>query len=204
MDGPRNQEGFRGPTHVPDESARASTRETPMNDATHFWHAYRTGRTRPRGRAPEPTRPGTPPRRTTWRIARRGLLRALFASATVAFTAGALSRIPAAPPYGEPAGASAWGEDGGSTFDEMYAGHRIQGWPIEADGSDIAVFVDGRELDLMRRADGSYLSSVDHYESYTTAREAARAAATELGVARLSAVPLHGGHEGGAGRGVHA
>ncbi|MFI6054803.1 tyrosinase family oxidase copper chaperone [Streptomyces violascens] len=174
-----------------------------MNDATHFWHAYRTGRTRPRGRAPEPTRPGTPPPRTTWRIARRGLLRALFASASVAFTAAALSRIPAAPAYGEPAGAAAPQLDDGFTFDEMYAGHRIQGWPVEAESTEVTAFVDGRQLDLMRRADGSYLSSVDHYESYATAREAARAAAAELGSARLAFVPVHD-HEEEAGRGVHA
>ncbi|MGW2818387.1 tyrosinase family oxidase copper chaperone [Streptomyces sp. NPDC001415] len=175
-----------------------------MNDATHFWHAYRTGRTRPRGRAPEPTRPGTPPPRTTWCIARRGLLRALFASATVAFTATALSRIPDAEPYGEPAVASGPQADDGFTFDEMHTGHRIQGWPVQADSTDVVVFVDGRQLDLMRRADGSYLSSVDHYESYATAREAARAAAAELGAARLASVPVHGSHEGEAGRGVHA
>ncbi|RCH65423.1 tyrosinase co-factor protein [Streptomyces sp. SDr-06] len=178
-----------------------------MSDATYFWRACRTGRTRPRGRAPEPTRPGTPPPRTSWRIARRGLLRALFASATVAFTAAALSRIPSAEPYGEPTG-SAGPERGtgpeGSTFDEMYAGHRIQGWPVQTGAAEIAVFVDGRQLNLMRRADGGYLSSVDHYASYATAREAARAAAAELGAARLSSVPVHGSHERGADRGVHA
>ncbi|MFJ8310912.1 MULTISPECIES: tyrosinase family oxidase copper chaperone [unclassified Streptomyces] len=178
-----------------------------MNDATHFWHARRTGRTRPRGRAPEPTRPGTPPPRISWRVARRGLLRALFASATVAFTGTALSRIRSAAPYGEPAGASvprSSDRNTGSMFDEMHAGHRIQGWPAEAGGTEITVFVDGRRLTLMRRADGSYLSSVDHYESYATAQEAARAAAAALGPARLASVPVHAGHQAGAARGVHA
>ncbi|MFD7020668.1 tyrosinase family oxidase copper chaperone [Streptomyces sp. NPDC059928] len=178
-----------------------------MNDATYFWHARRPGRTRPRGRAPEPTRPGTPPPRTSWRIARRGLLRALFASATVAFTATALSRIRSAAPYGEPTGAFAPhppGAGAGATFDEMHAGHRIQGWPVEAGGAEVTVFVDGRQLTLMRRADGSYLSSVDHYESFATAQEAARAAAVALGPARLASVPVHGGHRGGGARGVHA
>ncbi|MFE9411465.1 tyrosinase family oxidase copper chaperone [Streptomyces sp. NPDC006704] len=179
-----------------------------MNDATHFWRARRTGRTRPRGRAPEPTRPGAPPPRTTWRIARRGLLGALFASAAVAFTGAALSRIPSATTADATADATDPGSAApvpeGTLFDEMYAGHRIQGRPLGADGSEVAVFVDDRQLMLMRRADGSYLSSVDHYESYATAREAARAAAAELGRARLAAVPVHAGHEGGAVRGVHA
>ncbi|MFG3285410.1 tyrosinase family oxidase copper chaperone [Streptomyces sp. NPDC048111] len=175
-----------------------------MIDATHFWRAWRTSRTRPRGRAPEPTRPGAPPPRTAWRIARRGLLHAAFASATVAFTTATLSRIPAVLPFGGAAGTDGGGPQEGAVFDEMYAGHRIQGVPVAADAGEVAVFVDGRQLDLMRRADGSYLSAVDHYESYATAREAARAAARELGPARLAFIPVHGGHQGGAGRGVHA
>ncbi|MFE4855674.1 tyrosinase family oxidase copper chaperone [Streptomyces sp. NPDC056670] len=175
-----------------------------MNDATHFRRPSGPGRTRPRGRVPEPAGPGAPPPRTAWQLARRGLLRAAFVSATAAFTAAALSRIPGATPYGEPAGAAGPEPDEGAAFDEMYAGHRVQGRPLRAAGAEVAVFVDGRRLDLMRRADGSYLSSVDHYESYATAREAARAAARELGPARLAAVPVHGSHQGGAGRGVHA
>ncbi|GAA4098527.1 tyrosinase family oxidase copper chaperone [Streptomyces hundungensis] len=172
-----------------------------MNDATRWWRTYRAARARPRGGAPEPA---GPPPHTAWHLARRGLLRAAFVSATVAFTAAALARIPGATPYGEPAGAPGPEPDEGATFDEMHAGHRIQGLPLRAGRADVAVFVDGRQLDVMRRADGSYLSSVDHYESYATAREAARAAAAELGAARLAAVPVHGSHQEGAGRGVHA
>ncbi|WP_167159067.1 tyrosinase family oxidase copper chaperone [Streptomyces sp. MBT27] len=172
-----------------------------MNDATHFWRISRAGRTRPRGRAPEPAGPASRP---AWQPARRGLLRAAFVSATVAFTAAVLSRIPGATPPGGPAGALGPEPDAGAAFDEMHAGHRIQGWPLGAGRGELAVFVDGRQLDVMRRADGSYLSSVDHYVSYPTARAAARAAANELGTARLAAVPVHGSHQEGAGRGVHA
>ncbi|MGW4392903.1 tyrosinase family oxidase copper chaperone [Streptomyces sp. NBC_00063] len=43
------------------------------------------------------------------------------------------------------------------------------------------VTVDGRPLHLMRRADGTYLSMVDHYESYPTPLAAARGAVDELG-----------------------
>ncbi|MFE6805920.1 tyrosinase family oxidase copper chaperone [Streptomyces sp. NPDC057681] len=43
------------------------------------------------------------------------------------------------------------------------------------------VTVDGRPLHLMRRADGSYLSMVDHYQSYPTPLAAVRGAVDELG-----------------------
>ncbi|MFJ3989589.1 tyrosinase family oxidase copper chaperone [Streptomyces sp. NPDC090032] len=43
------------------------------------------------------------------------------------------------------------------------------------------VTVDGRPLHLMRRADGSFLSMVDHYQSYPTPLAATRGAVDELG-----------------------
>ncbi|MCD9899719.1 tyrosinase cofactor [Streptomyces sp. MT29] len=43
-----------------------------------------------------------------------------------------------------------------------------------------------RPLHVMRRADGTYLSDVTHYESFPTLRETARAAVDELGTARLA------------------
>jgi hypothetical protein len=44
----------------------------------------------------------------------------------------------------------------------------------------------------MRRADGSYLSSVNHYESFPTPLDVARAAVDDLGGARLSlSGPIH-------------
>ncbi|WP_407698033.1 tyrosinase family oxidase copper chaperone [Streptomyces apocyni] len=70
-------------------------------------------------------------------------------------------------------------------FDEMYRGRRIRGVP----GADRAapgrqgsleVTVDGRPLHLMRRADNTYLSMVDHYAAYPTPLEAARGAVDEL------------------------
>lgn len=46
----------------------------------------------------------------------------------------------------------------------------------------------------MRRADGSYLSGINHFESYATPMELARAAVDELGTAQLAfaAAPHHG------------
>ncbi|GGX24238.1 tyrosinase cofactor [Streptomyces chryseus] len=56
---------------------------------------------------------------------------------------------------------------------------------------DVEVRIDGRPLHVMRRADGSYLSLVNHYESFPTLLDAARAAVDELGGAQLSTSPLH-------------
>ncbi|MET7456629.1 tyrosinase family oxidase copper chaperone [Streptomyces sp. NPDC005574] len=67
-------------------------------------------------------------------------------------------------------------------FDETFLGRRIQGLRTGADGAGGRwhVTVDGRPLHLMRRADGTWLSMVDHYRSYPTALEATRAAVGEL------------------------
>ncbi|MCQ4213148.1 MULTISPECIES: tyrosinase cofactor [Streptomyces] len=78
---------------------------------------------------------------------------------------------------------------GPESFDETYLGRRITG----VRSSDAAaggvpawqVAVDGRPLHLMRRADGSYLSMVDHYASYPTPLDAARGAVAELGDQQL-------------------
>ncbi|XIG76258.1 hypothetical protein C1N81_25095 [Streptomyces sp. SGAir0957] len=67
------------------------------------------------------------------------------------------------------------------SFDEVYLGRRISG--VRGPGADGAwqVTVDGRPLHLMRRADGSYLSMVDHYDAYEGPLAAARGAVAELG-----------------------
>ncbi|WP_331748175.1 tyrosinase family oxidase copper chaperone [Streptomyces sp. NBC_00648] len=61
-----------------------------------------------------------------------------------------------------------------------------------AAGAGFEALIDGRHLHLMRRADGTYISSVDHYTSYATPLEAVRAAVDVLGPARLAAAPVHG------------
>ncbi|MCA1217416.1 tyrosinase cofactor [Streptomyces sp. 8L] len=48
------------------------------------------------------------------------------------------------------------------------------------------VLIDGRPLPVMRRADGSYMSAVNHYESFPTLVAAARAAVDDLRGARLA------------------
>ncbi|GAA0616872.1 tyrosinase family oxidase copper chaperone [Streptomyces crystallinus] len=61
-----------------------------------------------------------------------------------------------------------------------------------AAGAGFEALIDGRHLHLMRRADGTYISAVDHYTSYATPLEAVRAAVDVLGPARLAATPVHG------------
>lgn len=76
-------------------------------------------------------------------------------------------------------------------FDVTYGGSRIVGGTYDAGrpgdpSSGWRVTVDGRPLHLMRRADGSWMSMVDHYRSYPTLLTAACAAVDELGLtARL-------------------
>ncbi|WP_414496732.1 tyrosinase family oxidase copper chaperone [Streptomyces sp. CRN 30] len=108
-------------------------------------------------------------------------------------------------------------------FDETYRGRRIRGVLTTGERAATAaaaptarwrVTVDGRPLHLMRRADGTYLSMVDHYRSCPTALGATRAAVDEMGTAqrlRGTGAPGQGngagrrhGHHGGGGHGVHA
>ncbi|MFJ3618340.1 tyrosinase family oxidase copper chaperone [Streptomyces iakyrus] len=58
------------------------------------------------------------------------------------------------------------------------------------------ITVDGRPLHLMRRADGTWLSMVDHYCSYPSPIEAARAAVDALGPGRRlrEPAPASAGH----------
>ncbi|MFJ4922887.1 tyrosinase family oxidase copper chaperone [Streptomyces sp. NPDC088725] len=144
---------------------------------------------------------------------RRGLLRALFTFGVVGGTSAALTPVVragrrpdlAAPAPGPEAQAPA-------PFDGMYRGRRLQIGPETAEsrvpatgispassgasrlspGSPFGVRIDGRPLRVMRRADGSYLSVVNHYESFPTLLEAARAAVDDLGGAQLSlSGPIH-------------
>jgi hypothetical protein len=89
----------------------------------------------------------------------------------------------------------------GTLFEERYRGRLIRGvWiphgapdtgtgtpapaPGPAGAGEWRVTVDGRPLHLMRRADGTWLSMVDHYQSYPTPLEAARGAVDVMGPGR--------------------
>ncbi|MFJ9374083.1 tyrosinase family oxidase copper chaperone [Streptomyces sp. NPDC101455] len=135
----------------------------------------------------ESVRPG--PVRRTRREALRGVFGAVLAVALVPVVAASRP--------------TRSGEDPGDTaFDETYRGRRIHG--VLKDGWQVTV--DGRPLHLMRRADGTWLSMVDHYRSYPTALEATRAAVDELSPGRElreADGPMEQLHMGGD-HGVHA
>ena len=148
---------------------------------------------------------GQPDRAGTGRPTRREVARGLFASAAALALAPVVAASRPVPQADGP---------GGSSFDETYRGRRIRGVLVPAAGraavgGEWQVTVDGRPLHLMRRADGTWLSMVDHYSSYPTPLEAARAAVDELGPGQrlrdLAPGPMGGGHMNmGGGHGVHA
>ncbi|MFD3439119.1 tyrosinase family oxidase copper chaperone [Streptomyces sp. NPDC058685] len=138
-------------------------------------------------------------------LTRRAALRALFTIGVVAGTAGVLAPVVSRRPgTGAPATDAASGP-GLERFTEMYRGRRIEGtatYMVPAgSGGEVAaaakglpsveVRIDGRPLHVMRRADGSYLSLVNHYESFPTLRDVARAAVDELGAEQLALSPAH-------------
>jgi hypothetical protein len=81
-----------------------------------------------------------------------------------------------------------------AAFDEVYLGRRIQGAPSHGNGhhdhhgGGYGVRIDGEELHVMRNADGTWISVVNHYEPHVTPRAVTRAAVVELQGAAL--VPL--------------
>ncbi|MFF7307641.1 tyrosinase family oxidase copper chaperone [Streptomyces sp. NPDC008137] len=115
--------------------------------------------------------------------------------ATRALRVGALAAALAAP-----VGAALWPKRPGpggvrkdTAFTETYRGRRIgvEWTPPHGPAGQgrCHVTVDGRPLHLMRRADGTWLSMVDHYCSYPTPLEAARAAVDALGPGRRLRAP---------------
>ncbi|MFD6276454.1 tyrosinase family oxidase copper chaperone [Streptomyces sp. NPDC060209] len=137
------------------------------------------------------------------RPARRAVLRTVFTAAALAGTGGALAPVLL---QGQESGGRTQERDavGPERFSELYKGREIRGTvtavvpaggqPYAGDAvaaPDLGVSIDGRALHVMRRADGSYLSTVNHYESFPTLLETARAAVDELGSSQLSAVSPH-------------
>ncbi|MFE9765456.1 tyrosinase family oxidase copper chaperone [Streptomyces sp. NPDC005808] len=127
------------------------------------------------GSAGQPGRP-VGSRRGSRRDVVRGLLASAVAVALTPVVAASRPPHPPLPPRSEDL-----------SFDETYRGRHLLGAKTGAGsraavaGGDWRITVDGRPLHLMRRADGGYLSMVDHYRSYPTALAAARAAVDELG-----------------------
>jgi hypothetical protein len=125
---------------------------------------------------------------------RRDVMRGLFAAV------GALALAPVVAASRPPARTD---NPGTVAFEETYRGRRIRGIETSAGRTFGAgqwhITVDGRTLHLMRRADGTWLSMVDHYRSYATPLEATRAAVDELGPGgrlRETRETHRGGHHG--------
>ncbi|GAA2619704.1 MULTISPECIES: tyrosinase family oxidase copper chaperone [Streptomyces] len=113
-------------------------------------------------------------------LTRRAVLRTAFTAAVLAGTAAALTPVLRARRPRQTLTPAPLAEE------ETYRGRHI--------AVDVAgVRIDGRPLHVMRRADGSYLSGINHFQSYATPLELARAAVDELGTAQLAlAAPHHG------------
>ncbi|MER7822219.1 MULTISPECIES: tyrosinase family oxidase copper chaperone [unclassified Streptomyces] len=113
-------------------------------------------------------------------LTRRAVLRSAFTAAVLAGTAAALAPVLRARRPRQTLTPAPLAEE------ETYRGRHI--------AVDVAgVRIDGRPLHVMRRADGSYLSGINHFQSYATPLEVARAAVDELGTAQLAfAAPHHG------------
>lgn len=112
-------------------------------------------------------------------LSRRALLRTAFTAAVLAGTGAALAPVLRARRPRQTLTPAPLAE-------ETYRGRHI--------AVDVAgVRIDGRPLHVMRRADGSYLSGINHFQSYPTPLELARAAVDELGTTQLAfAAPQHG------------
>ncbi|MER5867219.1 tyrosinase cofactor [Kitasatospora sp. NPDC002040] len=126
--------------------------------------------------------------------------RRMLQGAAVALTAAAGTAVLG---IAGPTGKSANAADPGAsdTFDEVFQGRRIQGRPVAdggghhhgttgAGGTGYSVRVDGEELHMMRNADGSWISVVNHYQTFPTPRSLARAAVTDLQGATLVPVAV--------------
>ncbi|MFJ6793343.1 tyrosinase cofactor [Streptomyces sp. NPDC091268] len=117
-----------------------------------------------------------------------GALTALGLAGATAHAATAPDSRAATPPAG--------------TVDEVYQGRRIRITPTAGGeghhgGHHSAglptVRIDGRELHVMQNADGTWISVVNHYETYPTPLALARAAVRELqGAVLLPFAPTGG------------
>ncbi|MER5726787.1 tyrosinase family oxidase copper chaperone [Streptomyces sp. NPDC002138] len=135
-------------------------------------------------------------------ITRRQALAIAAGAVTVAGATTAavlLSDTDTSSPAAEPA-SGAPGSLPTGTIDEVYEGRRIEigldaGGHHGGHGSPglPTVRIDGKELHLMRNADNSWLSVVNHYQTFPDPVSAARAAVLDLQGAALVALDLKGG-----------
>ncbi|OKK22195.1 tyrosinase [Streptomyces sp. CB00455] len=118
-----------------------------------------------------------------------GALTVLGLTAAATTTSASASPTPATPP------------SGADRVEEVYQGRRIQITPGSGGGHHgghhspglPTVRIDGQELHVMRNADGSWISVVNHYETFSDPASLARAAVRELQGATLAPFAPMGG-----------
>ncbi|MGW4683790.1 apotyrosinase chaperone MelC1 [Streptomyces sp. NPDC004244] len=119
-------------------------------------------------------------------------------------TAGALTALGIAGATAHAAATDSRATQPVGAVDEVYQGRRIQITPAAGGGHHgghggghsaglPTVLIDGRELHVMRNADGTWISVVNHYETFTDPRTLARAAVRELQGAVLAPFAPMGG-----------
>ncbi|MEW2417329.1 tyrosinase family oxidase copper chaperone [Streptomyces sp. NPDC046866] len=119
-------------------------------------------------------------------------------------TAGALTALGIAGATAHAAATDSRAASPSGAVDEVYQGRRIQITPASGAGhhgghhggghSDLpTVRIDGRELHVMRNADGTWISLVNHYETFADPLSLARAAVRELQGAVLAPFAPMGG-----------
>lgn len=131
------------------------------------------------------------------KITRRQALGTTAGALTVLGLAGATAR--AAATDSRTASRTAAGAAG--PVDEVYQGRRIRITPATGGGHHgghhspglPTVRIDGRELHVMRNADGTWISVINHYETFSDPLSLARAAVRELQGAALAPFAPMGG-----------
>ncbi|WP_229928409.1 apotyrosinase chaperone MelC1 [Kitasatospora xanthocidica] len=122
---------------------------------------------------------------TTTEITRRRMLQGTVVATAVA--AGTVVLGLTGPTVTPASGADT---ESGDSFDEVFRNRRIQGMPMSGEGhhamSGYMVLIDGRELHMMRNADGTWISVINHYQTFATPRALARAAVNSLDGADLA------------------
>ncbi|MBW4718585.1 tyrosinase cofactor [Saccharothrix obliqua] len=79
-------------------------------------------------------------------------------------------------------------------FDEIYLKRHIKGWAVnEGVNPRCEATIDGDALHVMRNGDGTFTTSVNHYESFETLRDATRRAVETLGDLRPESQSAHHG-----------
>ncbi|MFI9200305.1 tyrosinase cofactor [Streptomyces sp. NPDC053048] len=125
-------------------------------------------------------------------VSRRFVLRGTAVAVAGAALAGTAAVAATAEPGPKPTDHSGHGGHGPQAFDETYKGRRIVGKPAtgghEAHHGGFAVTVDGKELHVMQNADGSWISVVNHYQTFSDPLALTRAAVDKLQGATL--VPI--------------